>query len=359
MAFTVDGETLSHRTLITVDKDQVDATLSDKDVMVDLSDMPAIFWSTVKSDGGDIRATLSNGTTRLPIEVGSIDTGTDTGILWFKGSSVSSSTDTDFYIYYGNSALSQPAIDSTYGAENVWDGSHEAVWHLDSLLDSTANDHDLTNSGATSGQTGKIGESYNFDGNSDYLWNDLSTFAANTGTIEFWVKFDVDPDTKGFRSWLFGRNKAGNFAGDIGMLFDSSASQLEFFIQDGVTIAESYGDASSYAADTWFHIQLTWDKDDVIQMWVDGVKQTTNNDPGLALAAHADSFSFALAQNSKDAPDAGGSLDGDLDEFRIESIIRSDAWLKASNVNQDTPLSFYTVGETEVSVEKVRSFLID
>ena len=79
--------------------------------------MGADFFANVESaggdDGGDIRVTTSNGTTELPRQVVSIDVGSETGELHFEADSLSSTQPTDFYIYYGNVAASEPAASAT------------------------------------------------------------------------------------------------------------------------------------------------------------------------------------------------------------------------------------------------------
>jgi len=89
------------RVKITVDFNEVDANLTNFPVLVDLADLPAGFFTNVASDGGDIRVTNSGGLTELPREVVAINTGGSTGELWFKADSLSTTANTDFYIYYG------------------------------------------------------------------------------------------------------------------------------------------------------------------------------------------------------------------------------------------------------------------
>jgi hypothetical protein len=60
---------MTHVANVTIDSTEVAADLTDYPVYVDLSDLPASFWDTVASGGGDIRCYKSDGTTELAREV--------------------------------------------------------------------------------------------------------------------------------------------------------------------------------------------------------------------------------------------------------------------------------------------------
>jgi len=59
-------------------------------VAIDLANMPANFWSHVRSDGGDVRITSSGGDT-IPCEVENFDATAHTGQLWLNGSQIQTS----------------------------------------------------------------------------------------------------------------------------------------------------------------------------------------------------------------------------------------------------------------------------
>jgi len=105
-----------YRVKITVLASKVAENLSNYPVYVDLSNLPSEFHTNVnQTDGRDIRITSSDGVTELPREVVYYDSANDKGELHFKATSLSHSTDTDFYIYYGNSSATEPSDSSTYG----------------------------------------------------------------------------------------------------------------------------------------------------------------------------------------------------------------------------------------------------
>ena len=118
------------RVNITIQSSQITSTLTNFPVYVNLSDLGASFFSNSNTDCTDLRVTESDGTTETAREVVFCDTAADTGELHFLADSLSSSVDTVFWIYYNNSAAIEPAADSTFGSQNVWNIGYIALYHL-------------------------------------------------------------------------------------------------------------------------------------------------------------------------------------------------------------------------------------
>ncbi|MCA9383455.1 DUF2341 domain-containing protein, partial [Candidatus Dojkabacteria bacterium] len=188
----------SYRQKISVDYTKVSNTdQTDFPVLLDLSDLSSGFFTNVQTDGGDIVVTAADGVTKLQRELVSINTGGSTGELWFKAPSLSSSTNTDFWIYYGNATANEG------NSTAVWSNGYELVQHMNEdpsgsapqLIDSTLNDNDGTSNGTmVTGDlvTGKVGNALNFDGTDDYfdLGNGSSLELSLPMTISSWVNVD-------------------------------------------------------------------------------------------------------------------------------------------------------------------------
>ena len=70
-----------------------------------------------KSDGTDILITASDGTTKLNHEIEKYSSSTGETILWFNSgaTAISTSTNTSYYLYYGNSGASdQQSVTATW-----------------------------------------------------------------------------------------------------------------------------------------------------------------------------------------------------------------------------------------------------
>lgn len=130
----------SYRKKITIDHTKVGATTEDQTnfpVLISLTGL-----SNINTNGTDIRFTTSDGGTSLAREIESYVPGTGTLTAWVKIPLLSHTADTVIYMYYGNSSATEPAADSTYGKNNVWDSNFKGVWHLNdptNPTDSTSN----------------------------------------------------------------------------------------------------------------------------------------------------------------------------------------------------------------------------
>lgn len=155
---------------LTIYKTKVGGALTDYPVYIDLSLMPAHFWTHVKNGGGDIRIKTS-ADVECPLEVVSCDTSLHTGEVWSKLPSVSVTVNTVFYLYYGDPYKYAYGVTETYGRDNVWPGSS---YHLRDLTSSTVLDSNGNYNGTKFGgadapveTTGKIGKAQLFNGNSN------------------------------------------------------------------------------------------------------------------------------------------------------------------------------------------------
>ena len=134
---------------LTVSKTNVDSNLSNFPLYVKVradSDLGRDALST----GYDIRFTTSTGVL-LPYEREQyhVSSGSGSGDFWVKVPTVSTSSDTELYMYYGKR-------DATDGNEstNVWDSDFKGVWHLKETGTGTAGDYqDSTSNGNDSTNT--------------------------------------------------------------------------------------------------------------------------------------------------------------------------------------------------------------
>lgn len=93
-------------------------------VYVKLSDLPADFHTSMSSssdtDGKTIRVSTSDGATQLACVPIGVNTGTDTGALFFLGTGMSASSDVDYRIYVGNDSLTMPTAGGGMGEQAVF-----------------------------------------------------------------------------------------------------------------------------------------------------------------------------------------------------------------------------------------------
>lgn len=322
------------RKKITIDNTNVDSNLTDFPLLVKFTD-DADIGADIDSNGLNIRFTSSDGTTLLKYERQSFDnTGsTATGIFWVKVPTVNGSVDTDIYIYYKSDS---PADGED--AVNVWDSNYVAVWHFEQdptitapqILDSTANNHDLTSHGSmTSGDlvAAQIGNGLDFDGTDDYL--DGSALSALNGSTDITVEFIGKPRT----ITTFGRIVHSNDVNPFGMLtngnetdvtWDIGGSQL--IVTGVLSTSEFRYIAGTYSASTASNIH---------KLYQNGTQVGSQGAFG------------ALGTNNTlqigDRADGTRNYNGILDEIRISSSARSADWIKFTYYNffqADNELTF-------------------
>jgi hypothetical protein len=95
------------------------ATQTDFVASITNNNLPAHFWSNVKSDGTDIILTLANGT-KLKRQVAYINTVTEVMEIYVRIPSYSHEADTVVYLYYGNAAGAETNDADTWPATWVF-----------------------------------------------------------------------------------------------------------------------------------------------------------------------------------------------------------------------------------------------
>ncbi len=121
--------------------------LTDFTFIVNLGALSATFWSSVKSDGGDIIVSDASNT-QVPLDVISFTAGSPgSGIIAFKSSPASSGSQ-PLRIWAGNSGASQPAANATYGQYNAYPSTRKAFYWNGGGNDRTSYLNHLTMTGS-------------------------------------------------------------------------------------------------------------------------------------------------------------------------------------------------------------------
>jgi hypothetical protein len=336
------------RVPITIRSSEIDDDLTNFPVYVDMADFSSTFFGNLNSDGSDIRVTQSDGQTELAREIVSASTTAETGELYFQASALSSTTDTTFYLYYGNATATDYAVTDTYGAENVWSNGFVLVAHMNDLTTSTIlnsangslNGTKESTNNPTETTTGKIYEAQ--DSSADHIaFGNLGGGSTNI-TIEAWFNSDNlnpgggDPNTYG--QTIFSAHSAGSYtwvtAGGTGG--GGSPSEARFCAFDSSATC----DVSSGAGlqdNTWHYVSAAAVDGGAATLRVDGsqVASFTSNGGG----------SWNSGSTISDLrPSRDIEFDGELDEIRVANVVRTNQWRDASYRNQATTTDFYTAG---------------
>jgi len=343
--------------LITIDHDNIDESLNNFPVYVDLADLTTSFWSTVINGGGDIRVTTDEAAPQeLAREVVSASTTLQTGELHFKANFINKDADVSFRIYY-NGIDADYRTDQMYGAENVWTNSYDAVWHLEedpsggagAIKDSTANGHDGTSSGlmtTSDSVAGEIGRAVDFDGSDDYIDFGTTLDLHDSFYLSTWIR--AHTDTGAHDGSSLGNNIVikGGGAGDPPYnkqftMYDINGDGdtnpvVGWFSESGGTNDFADGGGDFIEFNQWYYVAAGFDGTDLSLYKDDAVV----HGPSSMSNPTAESTNFRIADGST----LGDYFDGYIDEMRLSSVSRSAAWIKAEYTNQAATSDFYFLG---------------
>jgi len=336
-------EDWKNRTLLTVAAGQVTVDLTDFPMLVDVT----LDENYIQTNGQDIRF-VSSSETSLAFEIESYDDGTGHLIAWVK-TSLSSSADTDIWIYYGNDA----ATDGQQVSQ-VWSNGYVAVYHMNqdpstgSILDSTTNPVSLTDHGMSSSaliNDGQIGQALSFDGSNDYLDATNAEFdiTGNALTLESWVRTDgvVDSDKAII-------NKGNDRNDPSYMLGISRQTGPTRGVVNGriATTVNDYDNrdndpANEVPPNVWAYIATRYDGTQLMNFINNGISPEVVSASGNIVAQSSHVVIGRRLSSSYN------EYDGAIDELRVSNVARTNAWILASYNSMNAPSSFVTVGVTE------------
>jgi len=326
-----------YRKNITIDKSRVSGAQTDFPVLINLAS-DADLSASARSDGYDLLFTSSDGTTKLSHEIESYRSGTGALVAWVKVPSITSSSNTTIYMYYGCATAT-----NQQNKNNVWDTNYRAVWHLNETgtgtrFDSTinANNANPRNYDGNEATTGKIGGADYFEGTNDYL--DSSNTIGITGnavrTITFWANLG-NTNRNGMVVW--GTNVANS-------QFGASVRPTpgNYFLW-GYGAGNDWDTGILPATASWHHHAVI--NDGTTGRWyVDGVQLGSGFTP-----PHTYATTDSLVSIGREVDGATISyMTGTIDEVRISNVVRSLSWITTEYNNQNSPATFhYVMGQEQ------------
>jgi len=326
---------------VVIQSSNVPADLTDFPLLVDLSDMPASFWSTVANGGGDIRVFKADGTTELAREVVSCDTAAETGELWVKyAGTLSGSVDTTIQIHADGVKIDY-AVTATYGRNNVW-SAYSFVFHGGNLFDSAGNGYDLTAKGAaTSGDSGKVGSAFTVGNNTGFETtagtNSFST--TDAVTTQAWVKRTLDngSNATNFQEIaVIWENAASSDSLSWGVGSKDGLDDVPFAYTDGGNTQGTVGAAKIPVDSTWYMEHVEFDlPNDVIRL-------TNNGGAATSVTGYTDNSSGGPVVILGLTRLLEFGIVGQLDEVRGRVGVLGDSWIATEYNNQSSPGTFYT-----------------
>jgi len=314
-----------YRTL-TINPTYIEANLANFTVLVNVS--AAI--SAVCNNGNSIRFLNTDNTTEYYYEIEDTWNASSYNFVWVNVTSISSSVDTRFLMYYGNG----DATDNQ-DATNVWDANYLGVYHLNessgsTCYDSTGRSNDGTYKGDLPTRvTGQVGYGQDLDGTGDNVSLPSGVHAPTVATYEIWFEADaINTIEHLYANWQDSSNyvMVAVYDGIDGYRFlgkYSGGTQLEIFSGSRTTGFEYHGAA----------FQTN-----------DGVLIVNDSFIGIDTSITPAAFTFTGTTLGNSRVAGTAAVDGVIDEARISNIRRSNAWLNASFHSQNQTPGFLTVG---------------
>lgn len=315
---------------------------TDFPLLVDISGM----WLRDSNNGGDVAsvdgfdvyfAADSSGTTRLAHEVESYAPLTGGLVAWVKVPSLTAAS--VLYIHYGDPAI----MTSQENAAAVWSDGYELVAHLDAVADSTGNTASLS---ATSlaDVTGQVGRAREFNGTSDMIAAGSAVALDNVfalgGTAEGWFY------ATGYGESGFGRlfDKGHTNGWSMALNNGNATNTLAFVYGASGSFGEWNGPSNAVALNGWHHAAITYtagSSADEPTMYIDGIALLGINELVAPSGTPSSDASIDLIMGNRQAVDR--TFDGQLDELRLSSVVRSADWLLTQYRSQRDPGAFLTV----------------
>ncbi len=344
----------SHRNPITINATWVPNTdQTDFPVLINRTDLE---WRDAtnggnvgKANGGDILFTAADGATQLEHEVEGYDPVTGNLVAWVKVPILSSSVDTEIYIYYGNASAADQE-----NPVGVWDDDFVGIWHLDEDPSGTApqmkdrspnNNHGSTEGGMLSSASvpAKVGHGLSFDGTDDLIRVLDSTSLDGTNgaaTLETWIKWTNAADGD-HQAVMSSSNRFDPVTPD-GYEWMSQGTGDHFFYPRGDNHDNHNLGPNPFTNGIFHHLAVTMDyatRD--VKIFVDGTPMSfTYEGVPTYWTGLANPADWLWGGN----PDRNTRyLDGVLDEIRVSDEVRSLDWIQTSINNQGSPGTFYTV----------------
>jgi hypothetical protein len=325
---------------VTVDYTQVSGA-------TDLSDFPLLVNITsndLKSvaNGGRVASNQGwdivfrdSGCSKLEHEIEKYDPTTGTLVAWVK-TALSVSTDTEIYMYYGDSLVNC----ATENPTGVWGDNYVGVWHLHDDFVNSIDNNSATESGSVN-DTGQIADGQNFDDSSDNAYATVSGLPSGSAsrTLSSWFKPSSSTvwENGGFLGYPY-----NGYSGGTNNWFELSYSNSDIGASQKFVLhlyGTNYASTNTFGANNWYHVVATYDGSSV-KMYVNDVLEI-NQTVSLNTAVNPSGFNFNIGTIINQGVDT--PRDGIIDEVRISNVARSADWITTEYNNQSNP-NFYSVG---------------
>jgi PKD repeat protein len=330
----------NYRKNITTIRTKASGTNNDFPLLISLAS-DADLAARARSDGYDIFFTASDGTTKLPHEIDNFTKSNGALVAWVKVPTISSSTNTTIFMYYGCATATDQQ-----DKNNVWDANYHGVWHLNqgtgvTAVDSTSNANSATPVDNPAASTGQIGSALTF-ASPDRLTIpaaaslDLTTYSY--WTMSAWVKPTSYAGTKWPTIYTY-----GDYRASMGLTVQEAGSDglIENWINDA-TLQQS---TNPVTLNAWNYVTITRTAT-TTSFYLNGNADGSSGVTEVTTGGQASTIGNFATRVVDEA------FKGTIDEVRLSasstsSGARSYDWIVTEYRNQNSPSTFYSVSSEE------------
>jgi len=264
-------------------------------------------------NGFDIAFTSSDGNTQLDHQLEFYDAATGEITAWVRFPILFASSNTEFFIYYGNNSIStNPSVNSTF------ESNYQLVTHLNNTVNDVSQNSFTGTPNATTAAGGFIAGGRAFNGNaSDFISYPDNPSLDITGDITF--SLWINPSSINGPDLL----TKGAYDDSYGAWFNN------FGFMRFQTNANALNGNNAISAGNWTYLTFVKSSSGR-QIYING-SLDANDGNATNFNANNDNLTISSSQFP---------FDGLMDEIRISSTARSADWIATEFTNQNTPGSF-------------------
>lgn len=321
------------------------ASLTDFTLIVDLSDMPADWWTENDTADGTKGRVFKEDETELAVDWISFDSGADSGWVRVKWSGTFSGAGANtIRIYPPVAANDSVAAGDTFGAFNAFDDDWKLYLPLDEVVNNDVDGYKDRTVNANHGQgvsmalpavAGQVGNAQDFDGSADYIdLPDVAYPIANGYTLVAWINTGGSSTGQIIGRDSFGGNRYWQFR------VDSGGGKIRFIRFDASNnLVANFGTPLSYNDSAQHQIVATFSTANGSVIYVDGESVATDLDTTANRSDSGATPSIGSTGNGAEF------FDGLIDEGQIHSTARSADWIAEEFASTDDNATYWGVWE--------------
>lgn len=292
------------------------------------------------TDGADIFFAGADGVTPLDHEIELWDPDTGSLIAWVRVPSIDAATGATLFLRYGDldaAAAANPA--------GVWQQDFAAVFHLNNDPDTPIVDSTGARNGTAQGSmdatdlvTAKLGLGLELDGSNDVIDFQnpfVASVRTSAHTISGWVSQAASGDNEAFV--VLGTGGPPNRSRFLHSRFDNGAIAVGLYSDDVLTDDDIQDDGFKLVHWTYNNGNQS------SAVYIDGALVQGPQQHNNPADTEGNEGRIGNAPGGGTGFGTNMGLNGIVDEVRISTVVRSDAWIAAEFANQNDPDSFYSI----------------